>query len=171
MAQKPSERQLWFLPLLGFLIPIGIGCIFLLFQSLQWSMIEKKTIVEQNPEKQSKSARTIEQKSPQARSSPVPPPAAPISAPPVSADSGSSGLLDSEISLYATEISHLKEIAQISLNGGKELQQMGSLTEAESQLKEASHKYKVASCLENQRKLGMPFYQGQATCVTAIPAP
>ena len=169
MAQKPSERPFWFLPLVGFLIPVGVGGIFLVFQALQWSGGEKKSIVEQKYEKPLKNEPSNEQEASPPVYSPATPPAAPITAPPVSEESGSKRLPDSEMSLYASEIDSLNQMAEVRRQSATEMRQAGGLQEAIALLKQASQMYEVVSCLINQRKLGVFFYQGKATCTAAIP--
>jgi hypothetical protein len=171
MNQKPSERPIWFLPLVGFLIPVGVGGIFLGFQALQWSGGEKGNIVEQNP--------------PQPPSSPGTPRVTTNATAPVSVESASKGLPDSEHSLYASEINRLsikakeysravEEVRRIDASGTGEGVGSGESIKADGIARyqaQGSHKTSLVNCLENQRKLGVLFYEGKATCTTALPEP
>jgi hypothetical protein len=48
MKGKPvSERPIWLWPLLGFLLPVGVGGVFLFFQWRQWA--QKPVIIQKAP--------------------------------------------------------------------------------------------------------------------------
>ena len=189
MKGKPvSERPIWLWPLMGLLAPIGIGGVFLSVQWFQWSVADKqKNTIEQQLKAQIRHQPVAEYEGLKRPSSTVQPPPSTIAAPPASKkwDSAAmqqapsktvpreardtSALSDSEMSLYASEINSLNQMAEVRRQSATEMRQAGGLQEAIALLKQASQMYEVVSCLINQRKLGVFFYQGKATCKAAIP--
>ena len=172
MTLKSSERPIWLWPLLGLLVPIWIGGIFFFFQWAQWLVADKQRNIVENPKLSSR---------------PIQPTSAPIAAAPerVSTEAHSTGLPASEVSLYVSEINNLRIKAEEYVQAVEKVRKLdasragvgigsGESIKADAIAKyqaQASHKASVAACLENQRKLGITFYQGMATCAAALPLP
>jgi hypothetical protein len=91
-----------------------------------------------------------------------PPPAAPSPAP--------TQPVDRQTDDYAREIWYLQERAKIARDAAKEMVSAGGLSQAKAELSDASHHMAMASCMEDQAKRNVPFYQGKATCATAVSA-
>lgn len=89
-------------------------------------------------------------------------------APAAARSSESQGKLpESEASSYKREMDSLAEMANLKRAAGKQMGSIGALDRATELLNEASQMIRIASCLNNQMGLGVPFYQGKATCSVA----
>lgn len=131
MAQKPSERPIWFLPLLGFLIPVGVGGIFLFFQWLQWeSSKQRQRLAEERTEQAMKNTPTA----------PLPPLQEPSSS--IPAESGAE-----ELSEYAQKQMELAGVYRDNtvkhLNNVKMAANRGDVITGCSELKKAASSWKA----------------------------
>ena len=97
-------------------------------------------------------------------------PAAPITAAPRPTENNLSKLPDSETELYKNQIASLKESSELHMQFSKEALGIQAVSMADGYIKRASHDNDMAQCLGNQLSLGVPYYQGQSTCATAIPS-
>jgi hypothetical protein len=88
-----------------------------------------------------------------------------------SASTASSGALIPDDKLYSGRILTLNRLAETNNQGSKEAQSMGFLGLAMKYSESASYHLAVVECLKNQLGLGVPFYQGQATCSNAVSRP
>jgi hypothetical protein len=79
------------------------------------------------------------------------------------------GLPQSETDLYRVQIKNFRDGAKIYSDGAKEMKDMGGLGHAARAYGKAAYQSKMATCLENQQKLKVTFYQAKATCMAATP--
>ena len=98
-------------------------------------------------------------------------PAAPITAAPRPTENNLSKLPNSETELYKNQIASLKESRELYTQSSKEALGIQAVGMARDYIKQASHDNDMVQCLGNQLSLGVPYYQGQSTCTTAIPSP
>jgi len=105
---------------------------------------------------------------------PPPPPTAsvppPAPQPPAAPSPAPTQPVDRQTDDYAREIWYLQERAKIARDAAKEMVSAGGLSQAKAELSDASHHMAMASCMEDQAKRNVPFYQGKATCATAVSA-
>ena len=80
------------------------------------------------------------------------------------------GLPQSELGLYRRRIDYLRETSELKANYAEKMRGVGALDRALQLLNEASALNEVQSCLLNQQKLKVTFYQAKATCMAATPA-
>jgi len=71
--------------------------------------------------------------------------------------------------LYQNEIELQRELSDINVKAGRELQQAGGLSKAEASFRKAVRSTRIATCLEEQQRLRVAFYQGKAICLAATP--
>lgn len=88
-----------------------------------------------------------------------------------SSSTASSGVLIPDAKLYSGRILTLNKLAETNSQGSKEAHRMGFLDLAIKYSESGSYHLAVFECLKNQRGLGVPFYQGQATCSNAVSRP
>lgn len=78
------------------------------------------------------------------------------------------GLPESELSSYKLEMDSLMDRAKINQDASSQMRSMGALNRAIELLQKASRLVATSQCLRNQMKRGVPYYQGKATCATAV---
>lgn len=88
-----------------------------------------------------------------------------------SSSTESQGVSSADANLYSGRILTLKRLAENNSQGREEADRMGFLALAIKYSESAVYHLAVMECLKNQLGLGVPFYQGQATCSSAVARP
>jgi hypothetical protein len=193
MKVKPmSERPIWFLPLMGLLLPVGVGGIFLCIQWISWERKaqinkiaqERSGVVspERSPVTTGAVPRSISNPEPgryqglNAMRQPEPPLSkvlAQIAATPrvQGASSDTFGLSADDLSSYKFQIESLETISASRREfAQRQANDYGFVDEAIKTAASASEQLGMVRCLKNQMQQGVPFYEGKATCGAAAKA-